>query len=568
MTLKEMLSQIDDLPNVWGEGALFAFSGLDGPTNVSSGFVATYAAEKYGLLFHTPTRRLLDLTLPIDGEVLAATGDVYAVDTAAGLLCVAWTAWHTLVGLAPQGITVDLRIEDGDAAIAQDDCLVSELPGETLALSKNQECFSLAFGTSAQEAVDRAQVGLAVDLGETVRARLAFYAQLPPVEAHRRLLNKCAGVIKVNTLAPEGAFTRIWSTPDRVPHRWMWLWDSAFHSITMNHISPPTSFALLASVLQTQGDDGMIAHMLRPDGRHSQITQPPILAWGVWENYCWSKDTTSLRWARPRLERYLEWNLTHRDQNSNGLLEWFIEGDPCCRSGESGLDNSPRFDRAALLDVVDFSTFQALDMRYLSLICKVLGETDRATAWWTQAQVMSRAIHALLWDEEKGFYFDRDFDDRPTLSQAVTGFLPLLLDDIPPERVERLVGWLNDPAAFDAPFPVPSIAISAPEWGTDMWRGATWINFDYLIVKGLEKQGRVDEAARLAGKVIAFVEKYYARYGVILEFYDAKDELPPIHCDRKGPYREPYNIRRKMDSIRDYHWSAALTAALLWEGYG
>lgn len=568
MNIKDILAAFSDLPDVWGEGAIFAFSGLDGPTDVSSGFVATYAAQPYGLLFHTRVRRLLDLVSPVDGQVYVATGDMYAVDIGTGLLCVTWAAWHTLIGVVPSGATLNLRIEDGDAAIAQDGCLVSELPGEVLALARSRERFALAFGTSAREAIERAQAGLGIDLGETVQVRLAFYAQLSPVSAHRRLLNKCAGVIKVNTLAAEDAFSRTWSTPDRVPHRWMWLWDSVFHSLAMNHISPQVSFDLLASALEQQGDDGMIAHMLRPDGGRSQITQPPILAWGVWENYGRSKDATSLRRARPRLERYLEWNLFHRDRNGNGLLEWFIEGDPRCRSGESGLDNSPRFDRAALLDAVDFSTFQALDMHYLALICAELGEADRASVWRARSQAMSGAIHALLWDDEVGFYLDRDFEGQLIPCLAATGFLPLLLDDIPAERVERLVGWLKDTAAFNTAFPVPSVAISDPQWSTDMWRGATWINLDYLLVKGLEKQGYRDEAAWLANKVIAFVERYYARHGVIFEFYDAKDEVPPTHCDRKGPHREPYNVRRKMDSIRDYHWSAALTAALLWEGYG
>jgi hypothetical protein len=51
--------------------------------------------------------------------------------------------------------------------------------------------------------------------------------------------------------------------------------------------------------------------------------------------------------------------------------------------------------------------------------------------------------------------------------------------------------------------------------------------------------------------------------GVVFEFYDAQDQVPPVACDRKGPHREPYDIRQKTDPIRDYHWTAALTARLL-----
>jgi hypothetical protein len=91
---------------------------------------------------------------------------------------------------------------------------------------------------------------------------------------------------------------------------------------------------------------------------------------------------------------------------------------------------------------------------------------------------------------------------------------------------------------------------------------------NYLIVQGLRLHGRHDEAEILADRTIELVRRYYERYGVIFEYYDSKDERPPVECDRKGPCRGTYNIRVKLDSIRDYHWSAALTACLILDKYG
>ena len=124
---------------------------------------------------------------------------------------------------------------------------------------------------------------------------------------------------------------------------------------------------------------------------------------------------------------------------------------------------------------------------------------------------------------------------------------------------------LKDKRHFNTTFPVPSAAISEPTWSTDMWRGATWLNFNYFIILGLRRQGCVEEAAWIKERTLAQVRKYYEQAGVIFEFFDAKDERPPWRCDRKGPHREPYDFRRKYDSIRDYHWSAAVTACLLVE---
>ncbi len=369
--------------------------------------------------------------------------------------------------------------------------------------------------------------------------------------------------MKVNTLAPEGVIATRWSTPDRVPHRHMWLWDSVFHTCAMNHLDADLAWEFLQAVLDRQQPDGMIPHMMQVTGRVSAITQPPLLAWGVWENFRVTGDQARLVYALPRLERYLDWNARHRDQNGNGLLEWFIEENETCRSGESGLDNSQRFDAAILLDAVDFSVFQARDMAYVARIAEALGEADKAAHWRGRAAALSRAIHEMLWYEGDGFYYDRDMAGDFSGVKAVTGFLPLLLDDLPPERVPRLVAHLQNPHEFGAAFPIPSMALDTPNWSTDMWRGATWINMNYLVVEGLRKHGQHAAAQAIVDATLYHVNKYYEQYGVIFEFYDAKDERPPVDCDRKGPNRKPYNLRVKMDSIRDYHWSAALTAKWL-----
>jgi glycogen debranching enzyme len=299
---------------------------------------------------------------------------------------------------------------------------------------------------------------------------------------------------------------------------------------------------------------------------NARWTQPPILAWGVWENYRALGDKACLEYALPRLERYLEWDCSNRDCNANGLLEWPIGERDVSLGPESGLDNSPRFDRAVPLDAVDFSTFAALDMQYTARIAGELGESAKAAEWRDRSRAISGEVHAYLWDETDGFYYDRDLDGRYERVRAISGFFPLLLDDIPSRHVDRLVRALSDPAQFNTTFPVPSVAVSDPAFSTDMWRGPTWVNTNYLIVQGLLCRGRIAEARWLARKTVSMVGKYYERYGVLFEFYDATDRIPPVECDRKGLHRAPYDIRRKMDSVRDYHWTAALTACLMLDG--
>ena len=556
-----------NLPDIWGEGALFAFSGMDGESNAASGFVATFGRKPYGLLIHTSNRRIFNIGAPAGGTVRVATGDVLMVDSSAGPLSMAFRAWHTLVGLAPEGSKLGLSLEDGAEAAWEGDLALSIDPqhGDAIALASQERRFSLAYGRTARQAAARARLGLTCDVDATIDERLAIYGRLPSLADPRldRLLKKCFSVMKVNSLSPEGAIKSNWSTPDRVPHRDMWLWDSVFHSIGLNHVDPSRSWDYLRAVLDTQLADGRIPHQTSVTGRQSRITQPPILAWGVWENFRSLGDKQALAYALPRLEGYLGWDMENRDENENGLLEWLREGDERCRSGESGLDNSPRFDAGAPADDVDFSAFAAADMRCISRIARELGQCDRAREWAQRAARTAGAIREQLWDDQGGFYFDRLLDGSLSRVRAISGFVPLLLADTPPQHVDALVQAMREPSDFGAPFPIPTVSLSDPSWSTDMWRGATWANMDYAVYRGLLRHGRRDEARWLRDCVIHYVNKYYERYGVLFEFFDASDERPPTECDRKGTRREPYDIRRKMDSIRDYHWTAAVTFDLL-----
>jgi neutral trehalase len=207
-------------------------------------------------------------------------------------------------------------------------------------------------------------------------------------------------------------------------------------------------------------------------------------------------------------------------------------------------------------------------MDYVAQMALELGLKDKAAYWSERARELGSRIVSELWDERDHFFYDRHMDGTFSRVKAVSGFLPLLLKELPAAQTERLVQLLRDPDHFGTVYPVPSLAVSEPQWGTDMWRGPTWINLNYLIIKGLRLHGREEEADRLTDRSIELVDKYYRRYGVTFEYYDAKDERPPVACDRKGPVSERYDIRVKVDSIRDYHWTAALTACMLRQKYG
>jgi len=145
----------------------------------------------------------------------------------------------------------------------------------------------------------------------------------------------------------------------------MWLWDSVFHSLGMRHYNPQLARDMVSAMFDLQQADGLIPHSGNPV-MHLHLTQPPVLslAMKMIDDVEPSKDW--IAGLAPKLERYLEWIMTNRDSDGAGLVEWAIGINENCRSGESGMDNSPRFDGAIQLDAPDFNAFLAYECESLA----------------------------------------------------------------------------------------------------------------------------------------------------------------------------------------------------------
>jgi neutral trehalase len=109
---------------------------------------------------------------------------------------------------------------------------------------------------------------------------------------------------------------------------------------------------------------------------------------------------------------------------------------------------------------------------------------------------------------------------------------------------------------------VPSVAVSDPTFGSDMWRGPVWINYNYMIIRGLIDYGYTEEAAALRQATLGAIEHWYARSGCIFEFYDCNDIHSPAELPRKGMPLRPCDDTVRYPSVHDYGWSAALYVAL------
>jgi hypothetical protein len=283
-----------------------------------------------------------------------------------------------------------------------------------------------------------------------------------------------------------------------------------------------------------------------------------------------------LKTAWPKLYRWHEWQVRHRDPLGTGMLA-IVHG------WESGMDNSPRWDvpYAAVVPGPDLPPYVRLDRdlvnadeerpsdaeydRYLWLIEEMrkvrydadavvrtssflvgdvfvtalfalasevlatLGEESNQPAWqvrqlrgWARR---SRAAVATSYDPNTGLARDRDLRGDHWLSTStIAGFAPLLCGGLPVDEEKSMLAtlcgpdWAGHPALFAAV--PPSVSPNDYEFKPrEYWRGPVWPVIAWLFGWSFAERGWHSEAADLRSECLrlaadgSFAEYYHPLTG-------------------------------------------------------
>lgn len=556
------------IPCKWGQGQLFAFSALDGDSFFNDDFTGTLAGDKIGVIFHTLCRRTLyfaDLNKFILPEFGCVTSDMIILKTLAGSLSMMFAERHLVVGEYSDVAGVFVSLGGDGEVIRKDDIEIhSTSDGEYTAILKRNGRFAFAYGKSEDEVTKLCNKGMEIDLEALKAEKSKPYEDRTVADSrYGALYSKCISVMKSQLYSPEGNIKRIWSTPDRLPHRNMWLWDSVYHAIGHRHLDTEIAENLILALFDVQKEDGFIPHMIKPDCI-SAITQPPVIAWGSWLVYEKSGNKDFLKTVLENNKTFLLWCKANRRKSEKELYSWHTNPDLNNRCDESGMDNSPRFDTESDLYAIDFSCFMANEARFMKKIAEELGDSENADIFKSWFEEIKADINSTLWDDEYGFYYDYDIQNSCfNKVQSVSSFLPIFAGICDSVKAEKLISHLKNSNEFGTEFPVPSISKKDKSFGTDMWRGPVWINYNYMIFKGLAEYGYNDISKEIKDKTLKVIDEWYDRTGTVYEFYDSENRIPPFCFNRKGEVVEPYDFRIKYQTIRDYGWSITLTFDML-----
>lgn len=559
-------------PDVWGEGVIFAFSGIEGKTDWSHPFIATTGPDFGQFIFVFDEKTQFGFkNLNRDKKIRASivSSDIFLTENPATAMI--FVEKDKIIGRYSSDFAPYLG-NPPQSRYANEPVISLENGNVALSILPDKKIFSCVFDLKSKEsAIRKARKILSeVSVEKGIKKKLDFFRTLDYPEFNSEIEEKtylkAISIMKVNCESKQGKIKCLWTTPDRWPHKHMWFWDSAFHTFGNKFISYQIAENTLLALLGCQRNDGFISITMNPEkGRvYEHLTQPPLFAWAALNLFRETRNYEFLNTVYNGICKYIRWLYTNRDRDGDGLLEWIVDDNPQSKCGECGMDNSPRFDDISsdeLLAAIDLNCFAINEMNCLSQIAKILKKMEESLVWKNIAEEKKKLVDKFLWDDKDNFYYDRKQNGQFVRVKTPASLLPLLAEIPNIDKARKMHNTLIDKNIFWTDFPFPSVAKNEKTFCKDMWRGGTWLNYNFLIYKGLMKYGFKKTATGLLLKTKNAVEKWYGEKGSIFEFYDPDNKIPP----RDLPRKDWLGTRGWTRTITDYQWSAAIYVAILHE---
>lgn len=247
------------------------------------------------------------------------------------------------------------------------------------------------------------------------------------------------------------------------------------------------------------------------------LAQVVVLGLKQGQNILWVKD----RYYQ-RLKKYLDYWFWYLDFDKNGLAVWDS-------ADHTGMDNQVL--RAGPLDAqiaegVDLNCYLYRELLAMEIIADKLGEADDARAFRRRAEELRSCINAILWDEQDGFYYDRNEKTGERIRyKSASSLTPLWAGVASEEQAKILIErHLLNPEEFWLEYPLASWAKNEEGYyqqrksGECTWMGACWIPINYMAMHGLVRYGYKMEAEQLALKTFEMVDQEEE----VREFYNAE----------------------------------------------
>jgi glycogen debranching enzyme len=342
-------------------------------------------------------------------------------------------------------------------------------------------------------------------------------------------------------MPPEGACAENYYVFSREP-KWGWGYGGqVFHEslvmLAYVFMDPQSAMNSQRVYMNRQHPSGYINYRTGPylneqiEYNHQLTSSAPWFNWQNCEIYKISRDKEFLIEAYNSGKKFYNYYVSNRDADKDGLCEW----------GAHAVLESVRDARVAVWDKVGWpSNFEGPDInallvneaKSLAFMARELGLKNEASKWLDDANNRSKLINQKLWDDNSGFYFNvkkendsftfKDTDDLKI--KEIIGFLPLWAGIPDSVKAKILLKSLTNPDEFWRKYGVPTLSAKDDYYNPiGYWNGPVWVQWNYLIFRGLLDYGYKNEAKELADRVMINMAWHLKKDHVFWEFYSADD---------------------------------------------
>lgn len=396
------------------------------------------------------------------------------------------------------------------------------------------------------ETITEAQKLFSEDLNKYIGSNEKLFSAIPVLKfdnSDKEMLYWTAfSLMRQVMLPPEGECSYNYYVFSREPQ---WGWGhggQVFHeSLTMLAYAIMDGMSAMNSqrvYRERQHNDGYINYrtgsfLNETIPNDNQLTSSaPWYAWQNLEIYKITKDKKFLEEMYKSSKAFYEYYIKNRDSDGDGLCEW---------GGEAVLE-SVRDALVAVWDEVGYpSNFEGVDVnsmlvqeeKALSSMANELGYKDEAKVWKQKADARIIKINDTMWDDSTGFYYNIDkmtntfthkkFNDLKR--EEIIGFLPLWAGVANEQQAKKLMQKLTDPIKFWRKYGVPTLAADDSYYNPKgYWNGPVWVQWNYLIERGMIDYGYKIEAKELVNRVATNMIEQLKRDHNFWEFYSPDEQ--------------------------------------------
>jgi len=164
---------------------------------------------------------------------------------------------------------------------------------------------------------------------------------------------------------------------------------------------------------------------------------------------------------------------------------------------------------------VELNTYLAHEKSLLAKMAKLLNKTKLKNSYQEQGKALTIKINQCFFDNDSGFYYDRQFqaDEKASAHGCVgdllvkrgrgpEGWSPLWANIADKDKASRVKEVMLLSSEFNSKIPLGTASLSNPAYDADIyWRGRVWLDQVYFGLMALDNYGYKNEAQTLAKKL-------------------------------------------------------------------